>query len=125
MKVVHCKKAKFDVYIGRNPDPIKGKFGNPFSHKAATKAEVTVPTIKQAMEYFERWLREGAFFLQEIGLNPSTELYNILINKRNIIMSSLPELKGKTLGCWCKFKGDEDCHGDILLTLVEEEFPNT
>ena len=27
-------------------------------------------------------------------------------------MDSLLELKGKTLGCWCK---PEDCHGDILV----------
>jgi hypothetical protein len=28
------------------------------------------------------------------------------------LMGSLSELKGKTLGCWCKPKS---CHGDILL----------
>jgi hypothetical protein len=28
------------------------------------------------------------------------------------LMESLSELKGKTLGCWCKPKS---CHGDILL----------
>lgn len=28
---------------------------------------------------------------------------------------SLDEIRGKTLGCWCK---PEDCHGDILLELL-------
>jgi hypothetical protein len=29
----------------------------------------------------------------------------------------LPELKGKTLACWCK---PEPCHGDILIEHVEK-----
>lgn len=36
------------------------------------------------------------------------------------LMSCLHELKGKTLGCWCKIKGHEKCHGDILARLAEE-----
>ncbi len=32
------------------------------------------------------------------------------------LMNSLPELKGKTLGCWCS---PQACHGDVL-----EEFAN-
>jgi hypothetical protein len=31
--------------------------------------------------------------------------------------SLLLSLKGKTLGCWCK---PEECHGDVLLELIEE-----
>ncbi len=31
------------------------------------------------------------------------------------LMSSLHELKGKTLGCWCKPLA---CHGDVLAELV-------
>lgn len=33
-------------------------------------------------------------------------------------MAALSELKGKTLGCWCK---PNPCHGDVLLTLLKEE----
>ena len=29
---------------------------------------------------------------------------------------SLPELKDKTLGCWCK---PEKCHGDVLVELID------
>lgn len=32
------------------------------------------------------------------------------------LMESLHELKGKTLGCFCKPKA---CHGDILVQLTE------
>ena len=39
------------------------------------------------------------------------------IEKENDIKQALLNLKGKTLGCWCK---PEACHGDILLRLIEE-----
>lgn len=31
------------------------------------------------------------------------------------LMAALPELKGKTLGCWC---APQACHGDILAELA-------
>lgn len=34
------------------------------------------------------------------------------------LMQSLPELKGKTLGCFC---APLPCHGDILLELANAE----
>ena len=35
------------------------------------------------------------------------------------IMNSLDELKGKTLGCFCK---PLPCHGDVLFKLYKEKF---
>lgn len=32
------------------------------------------------------------------------------------LMAALHELKGKTLGCWCK---PQACHGDVLAELAE------
>lgn len=32
------------------------------------------------------------------------------------LLKDLHEIKGKTLGCWCKPKV---CHGDILVELIE------
>jgi hypothetical protein len=32
------------------------------------------------------------------------------------LLAALPELKGKTLGCWCK---PQACHGDILARLAD------
>ena len=37
------------------------------------------------------------------------------------LMASLHELKGKTLGCWCK---PLNCHGDVLVELIEEQENN-
>lgn len=73
-KVVHCKKEKYDVYIGR-----PSKFGNPYSHKEGTIAEFKVDNREESIRMYEQYL-----------LN-NNELFN-----------SLHELKYKTLGCWCK-----------------------
>jgi hypothetical protein len=83
-KVVHCKREEFDVYIGRG-----SRWGNPYSHKVGTLAEHVVESRTEAIQKFEEYL---------------------LSNEE--LMASLPDLKGKTLGCWCKPKS---CHGDILL----------
>src|SRR3989344_1262105 len=42
-----------------------------------------------------------------------------IINKIELegLHEKLLELKGKNLGCWCK---PEECHGDILVSLIEE-----
>ena len=83
-RVVHCKKEEFDVYVGRG-----SRWGNPYSHKEGTLAEHVVGSRSEAIQKFEEYL---------------------LSNEE--LMESLSELKGKTLGCWCKPKS---CHGDILL----------
>lgn len=83
-RVVNLNKEPYDICIGR-----PSKWGNPFSHKDGTLAEFKVSTRKEAVEKYEQYL-----------LN-SPEL-----------MADLHELKGKTLGCWCKPKS---CHGDILV----------
>lgn len=36
------------------------------------------------------------------------------------LRAALPELVGKRLACWCKRKGDEPCHGDVLVQLLRE-----
>jgi hypothetical protein len=87
-KVVHFKKDDYDVYIGRG-----SKWGNPFSHKDGTLAQFKVSSRKEAIESYEKWIRT-----------------------QDHLMSSLPDLKGKVLGCWCK---PQSCHGDVLKKLVD------
>ena len=43
--------------------------------------------------------------------------YEEWIRQQPDLMSSLNELKGKRLGCFCRPK---KCHGDVLVKLVEE-----
>lgn len=73
VKVVHCKKAKHDVYIGR-----PSKWGNPYSHKEGTLAQYKVATREEAIEKYAEWIKDQPDLLKD-----------------------LPELKDKILGCWC------------------------
>jgi hypothetical protein len=93
MYVVHCKREKFDVYIGRpNSDfPEGSPFCNPFViGKDGTRSEV--------IEKYEIYLREA---LSELpGLD-----------------EELLKLDGKILGCWCYPK---KCHGEVIIKLIKE-----
>lgn len=88
-KIVHCGRDEYDVYIGR-----PSKWGNPFSHKPSSLAEVKVATRQEAIDKYREWIRS----------QPD-------------LMASLEELRGKRLGCWCRPKL---CHGDVLLELLGE-----
>lgn len=88
-KVVHCKKDKFDVYIGR-----PSKWGNPYSYKDGTLSEFKVDTREESIKKYEEYLLSN-----------------------DDLMKCLPELKYKTLGCWCKPK--KSCHGDIIKKYVD------
>jgi len=55
-KVVHCKKEKYDVYIGR-----PSKWGNPFTHikDKKTKAEFIVDNREEAVQRYKDWILNG------------------------------------------------------------------
>lgn len=74
MKVVHCKKEKYDIYIGR-----PSKWGNPYSHKDDTLAEFKVSTREEAIAKYREYI----------------------LNSPELLLA-LPELRDKILGCWCK-----------------------
>lgn len=42
--------------------------------------------------------------------------YRAYILGRPDLLALLPTLKGKVLGCWCH---PQDCHGDVLVELIE------
>ena len=58
----------------------------------------------------------------EIGIDGTRaeviEKYRIYMLTNTELLSKLPELNGKVLGCWCKPKA---CHGDVLVELLEVE----
>ena len=87
-RVVHCKREPFDVYIGR-----PSKWGNPFSHKHGTLARFKVATREEAVARYEQWLLS----------QPQ-------------LLAALPELRSKTLGCWCHPRA---CHGHVLARLAD------
>lgn len=46
-------------------------------------------------------------------------LYEEYLLQHPELLAALPELEGKTLGCWCK---PEPCHGDILIKHFKKMF---
>jgi len=90
-KVVHCKKDKYDIYIGR-----PSKWGNPFSHKEGTLAKFKVNSREDAVNKYRIWITEG---------------------EGQFLLKDIKELKNKVLGCWCK---PNLCHGDILSELADK-----
>ena len=47
------------------------------------------------------------------------DIYEKYVRHNAYLMNSLPELKGKKLGCWCH---PNPCHGDVLVKLYQENF---
>ena len=95
VKVVHFRKDKYDIYIGRLPG---GKF-NKWAYPKDLRNSFPKGTLRsEIINAYESYL---------------------LSNKN--LMDDLHELKGKVLGCWCKNKGGrgKSCHGDILKKWVD------
>ena len=89
------------VYIGRNmafyvDGAFQSKWHNPFRVKKPGK------TYKNGQYY---------------SLEESIRLYEQHIRTTPELWNALPELRGKTLGCWCK---PNNCHGDVLVKLLKE-----
>jgi len=103
-KVVHCKKDKYDMYIGR-----PSHWGNPFSHLPNTAAHIRVKDRDEAVSAYREWLK-------------GTKYKEILQEDREWILDNIGSLKGKTLACWCAPK---KCHGDVLVELLEAAMTET
>lgn len=87
--VVHCKRAPYDIYIGRGRDPKTGEpgtWGNPFRLNQDGDRETVILKYKE-------WLLA----------HPA------------LVERAKKELKGKTLGCWCSPLA---CHGDVLVEIA-------
>ncbi len=97
-RIVHCKKSKYDVYIGR-----PSKWGNPYTHiqDKTTKAEFIVNTREEAITKYKEYILNG---------------------EGKHLLNDLHELKNKTLGCWCS---PQSCHGDVLIEIIEQTSNNS
>jgi hypothetical protein len=75
----------------------------------------------------QRFPKESSIFCNSYKINTNNNrnkvisMYETYIRdkiKNDIICKNeLLNLKGKTLGCWCK---PESCHGDVLLKIINE-----
>lgn len=57
------------------------------------------------------------YSVKEYGREEALRLYREMIIRSPALLSALPELTGKRLGCWCS---PQPCHGDILVELWKE-----
>lgn len=91
MKVVNVREESFDIFIGR-----PSKWGNPFSHKEKSNSKWKTSNRKESIQKHKEW-----------------------ILSQPDLLNDLHEIRGKTLGCWCKPKS---CHGDFLVELCNRDF---
>lgn len=93
-KVVNIHKEHYDQYIGRAGKGKDGYFGNPFILQSN---KLKGSTIERYRTYFINRLNNDPEFKRRIH-----------------------ELKGKTLGCFCK---PNACHGDIIAEYLNSINP--
>ena len=89
--VVHNQNDEYDVYIGREVPEfnlVGSKWGNPFVLTDDSDAE-----RHRSIASYREWIVTQAE-----------------------LMSSLEELRGKRLACWC---APLACHGDVLVELLD------
>ncbi|KAB4217196.1 DUF4326 domain-containing protein [Bacteroides uniformis] len=89
-RVVNIRKESCDVYIGRAGHGKDGYFGNPFRLDAEMARGGTLESYRK---YFYHRLSTDEEFRGRIG-----------------------ELRGKTLGCFCK---PNPCHGDVIKEYLD------
>ena len=73
IRVVHCKKEQFDVFIGRG-----SKWGNPFSWRPSQFNIIPCASREEAIEKYRDYILDS----------PD-------------LVAALPELRDKVLGCYC------------------------
>jgi len=88
--VVNIYKESYDQYIGRAGKGQDGYYGNPFRLQPG---ESRGSTIGRFQKYFYARLKADTEFRKKVH-----------------------QLKGMTLGCFCK---PNDCHGDVYVEYLE------
>jgi hypothetical protein len=86
-RVVHVRE-NFDIYIGRSfAEFPESVWHNPFKIEPGCGRKCVIAKFRQ-------------YLLQSPHL-----------------LAKLHEIRGKTLGCWCKPK---NCHGDVIAELADQ-----
>ncbi len=86
------------------------RWGNPFPVDEYGRDE--------AVRLHREWLLSGDPSAQDVYITTSAGGRQFQYDRR-WVREHLPDLRGKTLACWCK--PDEPCHADVLLELVNQD----
>lgn len=65
-----------------------------------------------------RLKEDGGEYTREESIDSYREWFREKIRSDPEFRASAEELKGETLGCWCKPK---QCHGDVILEYLREQ----
>lgn len=60
------------------------------------------------------------FTIKKYGIDKCLEMYHQYLLNNPQLLSSLNELRGKVLGCWCVEPDNYKCHGLILKKLIDD-----
>lgn len=74
--------------------------------------------IGRGSPLFKQSIWANPYKLDEHGREGCIELYEKHLKGNVELLSKLPELTDKTLGCWCK---PEACHGDVLSKYAHKK----
>jgi hypothetical protein len=103
-RVVNVKHTnEYDYKIMR-----PSNWGNPFSHKENSLAEVICKSREEAVDNFRKWIIGEAFT-------------DLLQEQRAWIIEHIHLLKGKVLGCCCNVDKGQLCHGQVLAELADAD----
>lgn len=85
------------------------KWGNPFTIHGAIEAGYNEPA-RVAVKAFEDWLSGDPWACGYLDVYEA---------RRQAILDSIKELRGKDLACWCPL--DQPCHADVLLRVANSD----
>lgn len=96
-------KGEHGIFIGRG-----SPLGNEWSHKEGTKAKHIVETVEEAVQEYEKDLLIKIATKDQLVCSELNKLYKYYKthNELNLI-------------CYCKWKGNELCHGDVIKRVLE------
>lgn len=98
----HCRKdrPRPDLYVGRG-----SRWGNPYVQRG--------------------WGKRSKYPVEEV--DDCLAAYEAHVRASPELMTALPSLRGKVLGCFCvraddpqPARGEERCHAEVLARMVEE-----
>ena len=96
LQVKNGEQPPFDVYIGR---------------------------MVEHTDFTENSIWHNPYPIETYGKR-SLILYERDLRKNKGLMKKLPDLRNKTLGCWCintSSSKNPRCHGQIILKIMEEQ----
>lgn len=105
----------FAIYVGRPTI-----WGNPWTVAETIASGLIAEGMEREVCFreFRLWLTREDY--EEARKN--FPIYDLLADRRAVILGRLVELRGKDLACWCPL--DRLCHADVLLELANAADPD-